>query len=223
MEQIKPAEFSEKKEPKRIFKRKMDRKIAIGGLILIVAIAIGGYAYWKNTSSRIYIEKGEISAPQIDLSSQNGGILETLWVKEGDVVAKNQPVAQVGDEIVRSREDGLVIKVQDEIGKNFNRGEAIISIIKPSDLRILGTIGEDKGLADIKVGQRVVFTADAFGSKEYQGFVEEISPSSKDKGLAFSISDKRATSEFVIKVRFSTDDYSELKNGISAKIWVYKQ
>ena len=138
------------------------------------------------------------------------------------MVAKNQPVAQVGDEIVRSREDGLVIKVQDEIGKNFNRGEAIISIIKPSDLRILGTIGEDKGLADIKVGQRVVFTADAFGSKEYQGFVEEVSPSSKEKGLAFSISDKRATSEFVIKVRFNNEAYSELKNGMSVKIWVYK-
>ena len=223
MEQIKPAEFSEKKKPKKIFKRKMDRKIAIGSLILIVAIAIGGYAYWKTTSNRIYIEKGEISAPQIDLSSQNGGILERLLVKEGDIVTKNQPVAQVGDEIIRSREDGMVIKVQDEIGKNFNSREDIASIIKPADLRVLGTIEEDKGLKDIQVGQRVVFTADAFGSKEYEGFVEEISPSSKDKGLAFSISDKRATSEFVIKVRFSTDVYYELKNGMSAKIWVYKQ
>ena len=223
MEQTKSAEFPEKKEPKKIFKRKMDRKIAIGSLIIIVAIAIGGYAYWKTTSSRIYIEKGEISAPQIDLSSQNGGILERLLVKEGDVVTKNQPVAQVGDEIIRSREDGIVVKVQDEIGKNFNPREDIASIIKPADLRVLGTIGEEKGLKDIQVGQRVVFTADAFGSKEYEGFVEEISPSSKDKGLAFSISDKRATSEFVIKVRFSTDVYSELKNGMSAKIWVYKQ
>lgn len=223
MEQIKPVEFLEKKEPKKMFKRKIDKKIAIGGLIFIVAIAIGGYAYLKSISSQIYIEKGEISAPQIDLSSQNGGILETLWVKEGDVVAKNQPVAQVGDEIVRSREDGIVVKVQDEIGKNFNSNEAIASIIKPANLRVLGTIGEDKGLKDIQVGQQVVFTADAFGPKEYQGFVEEISPSSKDKALAFSISDKRATSEFVIKVRFNTDAYSELKNGMSAKIWVYKQ
>ena len=222
MEQIKPAEFSEKKKSKRIFKREMDRKIAIGGLIIIVAIVIGGYAYWNATSSRIYIEKGEVSAPQIDLSSQNGGVLETLWVKEGDMIYRNQPVAQIGDEIVRSREEGLVIKVKNEIGKNFNPSEAVASIIKPADLRVLGTIEEDKGLKDIQVGQRVVFTADAFGSKEYQGFVEEISPSSKDKGLAFSISDKRATSEFVIKVRFSTDTYSELKNGMSTKIWVYK-
>ncbi|HOX10941.1 MAG TPA: HlyD family efflux transporter periplasmic adaptor subunit, partial [Candidatus Moranbacteria bacterium] len=216
MEQIKSAEFSEKKEPKKMFKRKMDRKIAIGSLILIVAIAIGGYAYWRTTSSRIYIEKGEVSAPQIDLSSQNGGILETLWVKEGDTISRNQPVAQVGDEIIRSREDGLVVKVQNEIGRNFNRGEAIVGIIKPSDLRVLGTIEENKGLSDIQVGQRVIFTADAYGSKEYQGFVDEISPSSKDKGLAFSISDKRATSEFVIKVRFNNEAYPELKNGMSA-------
>lgn len=207
----------------KTFKRKIDKKIAIGGLILIVAIAIGGGAYWKISSNQIYIEKGEISAPQIDLSSQNGGILETLMVKEGDMVEKNQPVAQVGDEVVRSREDGLVIGVQNKIGKIFNHGEAVVSIIKPSDLRVLGTIGEDKGLKDIKVGQRVVFTADAFGSKEYQGFVDEVSPSSKDKGLSFSISDKRATSDFVIKVRFNGDVYPELKNGMSAKIWVYKK
>ncbi|HBI33781.1 MAG TPA: hypothetical protein DEA43_03145 [Candidatus Moranbacteria bacterium] len=209
-------------QTKKIFKRKLDRKIATGGVILVVAVLIGSYAYWKNSSNQIYIEKGEISAPQIDLSSQNGGILETLMVKEGDIVKKNQPVAQIGDEVVRSREDGLVIGVQDKIGKIFNHGEAVVSIIKPSDLRILGTVGEDKGLKDIKVGQRVVFTADAFGSNKYQGFVDQISPSSKNKGLAFSISDKRAISDFVIKVRFSSEAYPELKNGMSAKIWVYK-
>lgn len=222
MEQTKVADFPEKKVTKKTFKRKMDKNIAMGGLILTVAIAIGGYAYWRSVSDRIYIEKGEISAPQIDLSSQNGGILETLMVKEGDTVEKNQPVAQIGDEVVRSREDGLVIRVQDKIGKNFNKNEVVVSIIKPADLRILGTIGEDKGLKDVKVGQQVLFTADAFGSKEYQGFVDEVSPSSKDKGLAFSISDKRATSEFVIKVRFSSEAYPELKDGMSTKIWVYK-
>lgn len=222
MEALKSIDLSEEKEPKKIFKRKMDKKIAFGGLVILIAAVIGGYAYWKTNSSRVYIEKGEISAPQIDLSSQNGGILETLMVKEGDMVSKNQPVAQVGDEIVRSREDGLAVKVQNEIGRNFNRGEMIVEIIRPSDLRVLGTIEENKGLKDIQVGQRVIFTADAYGSKEYQGFVDEISPSSKDKGLAFSISDKRATSEFVIKVRFNAETYSELKNGMSAKIWVYK-
>lgn len=221
MEQIKTTDI-QNQEPKRMFKRKMDKKIALSLLILVAAAAIGGFAYWKTTSNRIYIEKGEVYAPQIDLSSQNGGILETIWVKEGDTVTRNQPVAQVGNEIVRSREDGLVVSVQNEIGKNFNRGEAVVKIIKPSDLRILGTIEEDKGLADIEVGQKAVFTADAFGSKEYQGFVEEISSSSKEKGLAFSISDKRATSEFVIKVRFNTEAYPELKNGMSTEIWAYK-
>lgn len=223
MEQVKTTGFSEKKSSKKIFKRKIDKRIAIGGLILIFAATIAGFAYWKIISNRIYVEKGEISAPQINLSSQNGGILEKLLVKEGEIITKNQPVAQVGDEIVRSREDGLVVKIQNEIGKNFNPGEAVVDIIRPVDLRVLGTIEEDKGLKDIKVGQQVIFTADVFGSKEYQGFVDEISPSAKEKGLAFSISDKRPTSEFVIKIRFSSDIYPELKNGMSAKIWVYKK
>lgn len=216
--------MEEKKEHEsKIFKRKMDRKIATAMLFVLAGAIIGGYAYWKNTSNKIYIEKGEISAPQIDLSAQTGGVLEKLWIKEGDIVTRNQPIAQIGDEIVRSREDGLVIKSQNEIGKNFNHGETVASIIRLEDLRVVGTLSEDKGLKDIQVGQKVVFTADAFGGKEYEGFVDEISSSAKEKGLAFSISDKRPTSEFTIKVRFNTSAYPELKNGMSAEIWVYKK
>ena len=214
--------FDKKERKSRIFKRKMDRKIAIAMVFLLAGFMLGGYTYWKNFSNRIYIEKGEISASQIDLSPQNGGILEKLWVKEGEMVKKNQPIAQIGDEIVRSREDGLVVKVQNEVGKNFNRNETVASIIRIEDLRVIGTIEEDKGLKDVKVGQKVVFTADAFENKKYEGFVDEISPSAKEKGLAFSISDKRAASEFLIKVRFNNSAYAELKNGMSAKIWVYK-
>lgn len=223
MENINNMEPSEKKAPKKMFKRKIDRRIATGGLLLLLAAAIGGFAYWQNSSNHVYIEKGEIYAPKIDLSSENGGILENVLVKEGEKIVRNQPVAQIGNEVVRSREDGLVVNVRDEVGKNFSKGEAVVSIIKTTELRVLGTIEEDKGLSEIRVGQRVVFTADAFGSEKFQGFVEEVSPSAKSKGLAFSISDKRAKSEFVIKARFNADQYPQLKNGMSAKLWVYRK
>lgn len=223
MQEATSTRMSEKKISFKKENTPSDIRLIVSGVILGIAFLIGGVAYWNTTSHRVYIEKGEISAPQINLSSQSDGVLEALWVKEGDVVAKNQPIAQIGDEIIRSREDGLVVKARNEIGKTFSHSESVVSIIHPADLRVFGTIEEDKGLKDIHVGQRVVFTVDAFGSKEYEGIVDEVSPSSKEKGLAFSISDKRPTNTFVVKVRFSTTTHTELKNGMSAEIWVYQE
>jgi len=55
MNQIKPTVVPEKREPQKIFKMKVDKKIVFGGLIILVAAVIGGYAFWKTTSSRVYI------------------------------------------------------------------------------------------------------------------------------------------------------------------------
>jgi hypothetical protein len=40
--------------------------------------------------------------------------------------------------------------------------------------------------------------------------------------IVFSISDKREEKEFEVKATFDADAYPELKNGMSAKMWVYK-
>jgi multidrug resistance efflux pump len=95
-------------------------------------------------------------------------------------------------------------------------------MIEPKELRIVGHIAEDKGLADIKLGQKVVFTVDAFGSKEYSGVVSSISPTSRNSDIVFSISDKRQEQEFDVKVSYDVKSAPELKNGMSARMWIYK-
>jgi hypothetical protein len=51
--------------------------------------------------------------------------------------------------------------------------------------------------------------------------LDSISQISNDTGIVFSISDKRPTEKFDVKVRFNVADYPELKSGMSAKITVY--
>ena len=46
---------------------------------------------------------------------------------------------------------------------------------------------------------------------------------SQQSGVVFTISDKRETKQFLIKVRFDAAAYPELKNGMSARMWVYVQ
>lgn len=195
--------------------------IATLATLLIVGTA-AGLIYLKITSGRIYIEKAEISAPRIDLAAQNSGILQETLVKESDTVPSNAAVALVDNELIKTKVGGTVVAVNNNVGKIFNKGEAIVSMINPQELRVVGSIEEDKGLKDIRVGQRAVFTVDAFGSKQYYGTVDEISPTSRSSDVVFNISDARALNEFDIKVRFNVDQYPELKNGMSAKLWIYK-
>lgn len=191
-------------------------------LILVLAGAgFGGY-YLYLDSIRVYIEKSEISAPIIELAPQTPGILKDVLVQTGDKVEANASVAQVGDNLLKTKTSGIIVSTQNDIGKIFNTGTSVVGMIDPQELRVVGRIEENKGLKDIKVGQKVEFTVDAFGSKKYYGTVDGISPTSRETGIAFNISDKRETKEFEVKVRFNIDQYPELKNGMSAKMWVYK-
>lgn len=190
--------------------------------LVLAGLAAGGCYFYIN-STRIYIENSMVSAPLIDLASQTPGVLKNILVKVGDEVPANTAVAQVGDELVKTKTSGKIVSTQNDIGKLFNSGQAAVTVINPQELRIVGRIEEDKGLKDIKIGQRVKFTVDAFDSKEYYGVVDEISPTSYNSGVDFNISDKRQLNEFEVKVRFNINQYPELKNGMSAKMWIYKK
>jgi len=185
------------------------------------AIIVAGM-YILLAKNQIYVEDSQIVAPMIDLSSQNEGKLEKMYVNPGDNVTENQIVAQVGQELVKTKDSGIIITTEDDMGKIFQPGEAVVTMIKPDDLRVVAQIEEDKGLSEVTVGQRAFFTVDAFGSKKFDGIVDEVSPTSRQSDVVFNISSQRQEQEFNIKIRFDVNKYPELKNGMSAKSWIYK-
>ena len=202
----------------------LEKKLAL--TFIFIALMIGGLliglVYLKQSSQRIYIEKTEISAPTIDLSPVTAGSLEEVFVKPGDTITANTVVARVGNELIKTKIDGTVISVKNDIGKLFSRGESVVTMIDPYELRAIGRVEENKGLKYLSVGQTAFFTVDAFGNKKYFGIVDEISPTSRESGVTFNISDKREMKEYEVKIRFDLSTYSELKNGMSAKMWIYK-
>jgi len=99
----------------------------------------------------------------------------------------------------------------------------VATMIDPTQLRVMGNLDEDKSLNQIKVGDPATFTVDAFGSQQFKGVVDEISPTSEAGSVVFNISDQRPTNQFAVYVRFDPAQYPELKNGMSARILIYKQ
>ena len=210
-------------EEKGILKR-MQRNLwlmsGIVGLLVIAAIGFGVYLFVAQ--GRVSIENATISAPPVDLATHGGGVLQEVFVNEGDIVPANTVVAQVGTELIKTLSVGEVIMVNDNIGKSFAPGQTIVTVIDPSELRVVGRLQEDKGLQDVHIGQRATFTVDAFSGKTYEGIVDEISPTANQGDVVFNISNTRQEQNFDVKVRFDVTKYPELKNGMSAKITVFK-
>jgi multidrug resistance efflux pump len=196
----------------------------VPGIVVVCIIALaGGLMYWITTSHSVYVDAASISAPEIDLSATQPGVLEEEYVQAGDQVDANVPVARVGNELIKTKVAGIIISTAQTIGMQVNPTDTIVAMIDPTQLRVVGKVDEDKGLSSINVGDAVSFTVDAFGSKTFPAVVDEISPTSEESGIVFNISGTREVKQFDVKARFDTSLYPQLKNGMSARMWISTQ
>lgn len=201
------------------FKNPQVLKLLIGFVLLF--LVGGGFLYYQKTRDRVFIENSLISASVIPIAPITPGNLNKLYVHEGDVIKKGDPIADVGDQIIRSQSDAVVVKAQNTVGSIISAQNPAVSLIRTTDFRVDGTIDENKGLDKIKVGQPVSFTVDAFARKTYWGYVDEISSTAKQTQIAFSISNERPTQQFEVFAKFDTSLYPEIKNGMSAKMTIF--
>jgi multidrug resistance efflux pump len=202
-----------------VFKDKKFQQQFLVLTILFIA-ALTGY-YFLKTADRVFIENSIVQAPITSISNDIPGKLMKNLVFEGDVVKKGDSLAMVGTDTLKSYADGMVIKVNRQIGSIVNAQTPIVQTINLNDMKIVGTIDENKGLEKIKLGQAVSFTLDTYPTKEFWGYVDEVAPSAKQTSLAFSISSERPTQQFEVFVKFDAHKYPEIKNGMSAKMYVF--
>jgi multidrug resistance efflux pump len=197
--------------------------IITGIIVALIAAATAGGVYFWVQSQRLYVDQATIEAPEIDLSPSSPGILQDVYVNEGDSVPANFTVAQVGNELIQTQVAGIIISVPDQVGAQVTAGTPVVTMIDPTQLRVVGQVQENEGLDRIQVGDPVTFTVDAFGSQTFSGVVDEVSPTSQQSQVVFNISDQREEQDFDVKARFDTTAYPQLKNGMSARMWIYTQ
>ncbi len=202
---------------------KIGRRTVIAAVLIAAAVALG--AYWYVSARTVYIDLSQVKAPVVSLAAPDSGQLQAVFVQVGETVKKNQPVALVGNDVVKAKTDGEIISVDKNIGEyeNAATGQNVVAtMIDPTELRVVGTIDEDKGFSAIQVGDIAKFTVDAFGGKTYYGVVDAVGQTSI-ASITSNIFNQRPTNQFDIYVRFDPTRYPELKNGMSARIWIYTQ
>jgi multidrug resistance efflux pump len=194
-------------------------RIVIG--IIVVIIVVGITLYIESTKDRIKIDNSLIQAPVITVSPVSAGILRELDAREGHEVKKGDVLAVVGSETIRAQNDGLIVASNNLVGGSITQATPLIQMIQTQDLRVVGTLDENKGLDKLAVGQVVSFTVDALPGKTYWGYIDEIAPTAKQTQAAFSISSERPTQQFQVYARFNTAQFPQIKNGMSAKMKVF--
>jgi multidrug resistance efflux pump len=204
---------------KSIFADKDSRRVFIA--IIAILLALGAYIYILKSENRVQIENSLINTPVITISPDQPGKIMEWYVTNGNSVKKGDLLALVGTQKLKAYTDGLVTAVNNQRGSIASSQTPVVQMIDLSSMRVDGTIDENKGLNQIKVGQIASFTVDALPGNTYWGYIDEVSPSAKQTQLAFSISSTRPTQQFDIFVKFDSYSHPEIKNGMSAKITVY--
>ena len=191
-------------------------------LALILAIVVvGGGLYLGKTQGRVFIDNSLVQAPIISISPASPSKLMEMDVYEGQKVTKGDTLGIAGTDTFRADTDGLIIMANQQIGSLVSAQNPLVQMINTADMRVAGTIDENKGLDQINPGQVASFTVDALPGETFWGYVDEVSPSAKQTQLSFSISSERPTQQFIVYVKYNADKYPEIKNGMSAKITVY--
>ena len=202
-----------------LFKNRHFLRIIIGFIVIIVLA--GAYIIFQKNTGRVFVDNSVIQSPTITVSPSLSGKVKEIDVKEGQTVQKGDVLAVVGSETLRADTDGLIISAPDLTGSTVSQSTSLIQMIRPVNLRVAGTIDENKGLTNIRVGQVVAFTVDALSGNTFWGYIDEISPSAVAPAFSFSTSTERATQQFTVYAKFDSSHYPAIKNGMSAKMVVY--
>jgi multidrug resistance efflux pump len=207
---------------KNVAKKLKNRGVirVIIGIVLIVII-VGSFLYWQSRKDRVFIEDSLVTGTLITIAPTTSGQLTEMDAQAGKMLKKGDVIAIVGSNTIRSTTDGLVVSANNQIGGSVTPQSQLVQLVDPAQMRVAGTIDENKGLDQVKVGQVASFTVDAYPGQTFWGYVDEISQTAKTTQASFSISSERPTQQFQVYLRFNATAYPQLKNGMSAKMTIY--
>jgi len=191
-------------------------------ITFLAIFAVAGLTFlYLLTNNRIKTDTAQVQTPVVNVVPDTPGHLLETYVNEGDKISKGDILALTDTGTIKSYTEGIIIKVNQQIGALFSSQSPIVQTIDPNQSRIVGQVDENKGLTKIKTGQIASFTIDALPGKKFFGIVDEISPTAKEDSLSFSISNTRPTHKFEVFIKYNTQKYPEIKNGMSAKLVIY--
>jgi multidrug efflux pump subunit AcrA (membrane-fusion protein) len=199
-------------------------------LLLMIALAIGGVLYlsFKNSQeNRTLVVSGTIEVRKIKLSTQMGGIVDQLYLEEGQHVQKDQVVAMIQPasgvqagytEKVRCPIDGVVLEKSYEQGELALAGATLLTIGDLSKPTLTVYVPEDR-YGKINLGQGYPVTVDSFPGRVFTGTVSYISDQAEFTPRNVQTAQGRKDTVYAVKLSLENPDLA-LKPGMPADVTI---
>jgi HlyD family secretion protein len=157
-------------------------------------------AYWNSLSQK------QAAQAQLDTAAAN---LETVQAQLSSAqIALKQAQQTLEEAQIKASFDGTVLATTLEEGEYVAPGLSLLTLADISELKVTGTVDETD-IANLKEGQQVDITLDAYPNQTIMGELVEIAPSAeKGQGVA----------TFKITIRISDSSGIPLKAGLTANI-----
>jgi multidrug resistance efflux pump len=170
----------------------MRRIIFVPVLIVVALLAIaGGVGYWIYDSYMFYrTDDAQLNSTIVNVSAPMSGILSTLSVKQGDSVTSGQALGTItgaatttttatGGQAspatlsLTSPISGTILNIAAVQGQGVAPGLTILQLTDLSSLNVVAYVDEN-AINNIKLGQAVDITIDAYKDTSFTGHVQQI-------------------------------------------------
>lgn len=162
----------------------MRRMILVPFLVVVAVLAIAGAVGWYFYNNYQYYstDDAQVTGQLLNVSSPQNGQLTNLAVKLGDKVTTGQVIGTVSGISatgaktsinVTSPIDGTIVQNSAVQGQAVAAGYTLVAVANIANPTVTAYVDEGQ-LNNIKVGQDVDVTVDAFSGTTYSGHVQQI-------------------------------------------------
>ena len=178
-------------------RRGLRRIILPLALVIIIIAGVVGFTLWRNSQMFVSTDNASISGQPVQVGSMNAGRVDNVnpsvgsIVHKGDVLASVELPSQTGTSQsgmpivgflgasdtrvdVVAPFDGVVIATPIAVGSTVQAGQAIVTMVDPTQLWVNANIDETD-FSRLQVGQTVTVHVDALNA-DVPGRVESITP-----------------------------------------------
>jgi multidrug resistance efflux pump len=210
------------------------RVMVIGGLVLLLVLAVGGGAYWAYANQFVSTDNAQVDGDQIAINAPAAGTITDWSIDTGSKVTTNEAVGRVKilstgpQQVVRSPGTGTVAVNNVVNGVYVQGGTNLATAYDFSKIYLTARV-EETDVAAVHIGAPVDVSVDAFPGTPVTGVVEEIQGSSAVIFSPFAQTQSNINGNFQkltevipVKIRILSDGGKRLVPGMNITVHIHK-
>jgi multidrug efflux pump subunit AcrA (membrane-fusion protein) len=186
-------------------------------VIVLIAAGYGIFSYFQNSGhSGDNTFSGTLEADEVHLGVMAGGVVDEVFVEEGDTVKENQFLASIKGSSgnIRSPIDGTILMRAAEPGEIVPAGGTILVVGNLSEMTLTIYLPEDM-YGKVYLGQEFPVSVDSFPGQTFSGWVTYISDKAEFTPRNVLTVEGRKNTVYAVKLKIPNPDLA-LKPGMPA-------